>query len=404
MGLFDKLFGKKEKNKVEESTKTSETLDEIVPNHNLILKEENEYSESIEYDSIIEQSEEVEIRPKFLIRKTIWSHIGDAYIVYGGYGDIHSFQYDIDSANRLVTELTYKSIFNDNLKYFDSFNFTHEGLQESLNNKFREIFKLSDEESNIDLSLWCHNSTIEQANEVIKVLEYPLVSIIEKEDDIFYLNMLNKDFWGDALFYEMLDDTWDFTCHEYLKNHIYNEKEIAVKDAVKKILCRLIKYPNNKFFEYLQNRINNAVDKEVFENSIKDFKDYISNEQNYWKMIHTNNMFGKEFEDCFSKVGHLFLELEPFTTHSINYHEATFYNFNGFINGLPEYGDYLPDFNGIIHRGKLYNLDTDKLFGNNESLKERKEFWSDRHLLKCVFNKPIPPKPPKDFPNGLRFY
>jgi hypothetical protein len=350
--------------------------------------DDNIHIELIESNLNIEETEEIKIRPKFLIRQTLLSHIGDGYSIYGGYGNIHSFQSNIDSADKLVAELTYKSIFNQYLKYFDSFNFTHEGLQESLKKICQEIYQLSNEECDIQqLNLSYYNSTIEQANEVVKVLEYPLVTIIEKEDDIFYLNMLNKEFWGDSLFYEMLDEEWDFTCHEYFKKYIYNDKETAIKDGIKKILCRLIKYPNNTFFEYLQNRINNVVDKELFEEAIKDFKYYISNEQNYWKMIHTNNIFSKEFEDCFKKIGHLILELKPYTTHSINYHEATFYNFSGFIGGAsPEYGDYLPDFSGIIHRGKLWDMYKDYLF-ENESLQERKEFWSDRHLLKCVFNK-----------------
>lgn len=406
MGLLDKLFGKKEKIKDEEPTKTSEIFDEIVPNQNLILKEENEHLEPIEDYSIIEQSEKVEIRPKFLIRQTLWSHVGEGDIVYGGYGHIHSFQYDIDSANKVISELTYKLSFNEWLNQFESFNFTSEGLKENLRNVFNKTFNLSDEESRRDLYMYDYNPTIEQANEIVKVLEYPLVSIIEKEDDIFYLNMLNKDFWGDTLFYEMLDDEWDFTCHEYFKKHIYNDEETAIKDGVKKILCRLVKRPNNIYFEYLRNRIDGVVDKVIFEDATKGFKDYISNEQNYWKMIYTNNIFSKEFEDCFNKIGHLILELEPYTTHSINYHEATFYNFRGFMGGTsPEYDDYVPEFSGIIHKGKLWDMYIDSpFFENNRSLRERKEFWSDRHLLKCVFNKPIPPKPPKDFPNGLRFY
>jgi hypothetical protein len=393
MGLFDKLFGKKEKIKIEESTKTSEIFDESVPNQSLILEDENEHHEPIEDNSIIEQSEEVEIRPRFLIRQTLWSHVGGGDIVYGGYGNIHSHQYDIDSANKLVAELTYKSSFNEWLNQFESFNFTEEGLKERLKTKFDAVFNLSNEESNSDLYLWRYNSTIEQANEVIKVLEYPLVSIIEKDDDIFYLNMLNKDFWGDTLFYEMLDSMWDFTCHEYFKKHIYNDEITAIKDGVKKILCRLIKYPNNAYFEYLQNKIDGIVDKVIFEDAIKGFKDYISNEQNYWKMIYTNNIFSTEFEECFSKIGHIFWELKPYTTHPINYHEATFYNFSGFIGGTsPEYGDYVPEFSGIIHKDRLWDMYKDnRFFENNISLRERKEFWSDRHLLKCVFNKPIPP-------------
>ncbi|MEA5404784.1 hypothetical protein VB776_17755 [Arcicella sp. DC2W] len=367
------------------STFQPECIEELSDLDLEIKKEENHHIKIIKFDSDIEQSEEVKIRPKFLIRKTLWSHVGDGYIVYGGYGNIHGFQNEFDSANKLVNELTYKSIYYDNLKYFDSFNFTHEGLEKSIKNKFREVFKISNEKSIIDLYLWDYNSTIEQANEIVRAFEYPLVSIIEKEDDIFYINMLNKEFWGNLLFYEMIDDNWDFTCHEYFKKHIYNDEETAIKDGVKKILCRLIKFPDNKFFEYLQNAINNIVDKELFQEIIMDFKYYISNEQNYWKMIHSNNIFSNEFEDCFKKIGHIILELKPFNTHSTNYHEATFYNFSGFESGTPFYDDdYLPDFNGIIHRGKLWDMYKGFLF-ENESLSERKEFWSDRHLLKSVF-------------------
>lgn len=136
---------------------------------------------------------------------------GDAY-KYGGFGEIIEKCSSVSEAEILIEKLTIDFLRNIN-PHIKDYVFSNNNYDKDVQliEKVSAFFE-QEFQSDFKTEFWLPRSaTNKQVLELSKLLPFPFYSIIEKVNDIFYINELNDTFWSESEIVEIKKSEWDFT-------------------------------------------------------------------------------------------------------------------------------------------------------------------------------------------------
>ncbi|QLC65978.1 hypothetical protein LPB248_06700 [Flavobacterium sp. LPB0248] len=250
---------------------------------------------------------------EIIIRKSYLFWDGDAY-KYGGFGQIIGKCFSVSEAEDLIEKLTIDFLRNDNPIIKDFVFSTNDydkdlELIEKVSSFFEQEFELD-----FETDFWLPSSaTDNQVLELSKLFPFPFYSLIEKENNHFYINELNDAFWTEDEITAIKISDWDFTniCPGMTGpiKQLYNDDEMAKKDGIKKMLSHLIN-ENHGLFSKLEN-----VKEQQF---VRDWQNQIS----YYSEILPNNIQSKKTEEIIERVKSIVNIESVFKTKEISFEEA----------------------------------------------------------------------------------
>ncbi|MFC0780645.1 hypothetical protein [Flavobacterium sp. HJSW_4] len=247
---------------------------------------------------------------EIIIRKSYLFWDGDAY-KYGGFGQIIQKCSSVSEAEDLIEKLTVDFLRNDNpmIKDFVYSNNDYVALIEKVSSFFEQEFKL-----NFDTDFWLPASaTDSQVLELSKLFSFPFYSVIEKENDHFYINELNDAFWTESEITAIKISAWDFTtiCPGMTGaiKQLYNDAETAKKDGSKKLLSHLVN-ENYGLFSKLENV-----------NELQFVHDW-HNQVDYYAEILPNNIVSEKTDEIMKRIKRIVNIEDAFKTKEISFEEA----------------------------------------------------------------------------------
>ncbi|WP_433835622.1 hypothetical protein [Flavobacterium anhuiense] len=247
---------------------------------------------------------------EIIIRKSYLFWDGDAY-KYGGFGQIVEKCSSVSEAEDVIKKRTVDFLRNDNpiIKDFVFSNNNYVELIEKITYFFEQEFKL-----NFDTDFWLPASaTDSQILELSKLFPFPFYSIIEKENDHFYINELNDAFWTESEITAIKISSWDFTtiCPGMTGaiKQLYNDAAMAKKDGIKKLVSYIIN-ENEGLFSKLEN-----VEELDF---VRDWH----NQVDYYTAILPNNIVSEKTKEIIERIKSIITIEDAFITKEISFEEA----------------------------------------------------------------------------------
>ncbi|SNR73749.1 hypothetical protein [Flavobacterium sp. ov086] len=251
---------------------------------------------------------------EIIIRKSYLFWDGDAY-KYAGFGEIIDKFPSVSEAEKLVEKLTVDFLRNINpiIKdyVFSNNNYDKDvELIEKVSAFFEQEFQLD-----FKTEFWLPGSaTDRQVWELSKLFPFPFYSIIEKANDNFYINELNKTFWSDSEIAEIKKNDWDFTnlCPGMKGSikQLYNDIETAKKDGIKKLLSNLMSESYHQLFSKLTSLKEQQLVYEWY------------NEIDYYAEILPNNIESEKTEEVIKRIRSIVTIEDIFETKEISFGEA----------------------------------------------------------------------------------
>ncbi|MBD2767579.1 hypothetical protein IC235_06705 [Hymenobacter sp. BT664] len=250
---------------------------------------------------------------EIIIRKSYLFWSGEAY-KYGGFGQIIDKYFSASDADILIKKLTIHFLRNINPKIkdyiFSNNNYTKDiALLKEVSAFFRQEFQLDFEND-----FWYPPAQLINKFWNYQIFfPFPFYSIIEKVDDIFYINELNNKFWSQSEISAIKNSDWDFTilCLGLTGpvKQIYNDIETAKKDGTKKMLYHLIREDHQLF-----NKLTD-LKKHKFINEWH-------NETEYYTEILPNNLSSRKTDEIIEKIKETINIEDIFETKEISFEEA----------------------------------------------------------------------------------
>lgn len=288
----------------------------------------------------------------YLVRKTLMMW-GDKKYFNGGYGEINSIFNSYDDALRLVDQLTIDVFRQDphicrNLDCFDSGNYSISNFP-LLQSYFKKEYGINE----YDALILPDNISDTALLKLSKIFQTPFVSIIEKKDTNFYINFLNKDFWGEGNFAKWINK--DFTCWEFEKKVVYHSVDDARKDGFKRMLLYMKYYRH--YHDFLSTNLPDNM-KDLLFNLIQEVK---YGEDNFYSEL-PNNFFSTEFNRLYDILNDFLKVINPVVTIEVPFEVATFYNFQYLTTeqGYLFNSSYKPHITSTEYNGHFYVKSTDK--------------------------------------------
>jgi hypothetical protein len=251
---------------------------------------------------------------EIIIRKSYLFWDGDAY-KYGGFGKIIDKCSSISEAENLIEKLTIDFLRNINPNIKD-YVFSNDDYAKDVE-LIEKVSVFYDQEFQLDFEteFWLPTSASDkQVLELSELFPFPFYSIIEKVNDSFYINELNKIFWSNSEISAIKKSDWDFTnlCLGMTGQikQLYNDIETAKKDGTKKLLSHLIREDYYQLFSKLTNL------KE------QQFVNEWHNEIDYYAEILPNNIQSKKTEEVIERIKSIVNVDDIFETKEISFEDA----------------------------------------------------------------------------------